>query len=159
MRAEVSADLASNGQIVDQNLVGKWISPMHPEIIKDVPGQCEICGMDLVPAESLGYASASDMQANPPLVIPATAALLTGKRAVVYVEQSATERPTYIGREVVLGPRAGDSYVVESGLSEGELVVVSGNFKIDSALQIQAKPSMMNPEGGGTGGGHDHGSR
>ena len=159
VRAEVSADLASNGQIVDQNLVGKWISPMHPEIIKDVPGQCEICGMDLVPAESLGYASTSDMQANPPLVIPATAALLTGKRAVVYVEQSATERPTYIGREVVLGPRAGDSYVVESGLSEGELVVVSGNFKIDSALQIQAKPSMMNPEGGGTGGGHDHGSR
>ena len=51
------------------------------------------------------------------------------------------------------------SYVVESGLSEGDLVVVSGNFKIDSALQIQAKPSMMNPEGGGSGGGHDHGSR
>jgi len=25
------------------------------------------------------------------------------------------------------------------------LVVVKGNFKIDSALQIQAKPSMMNP--------------
>jgi Cu(I)/Ag(I) efflux system membrane fusion protein len=90
------------------------------------------------------------------LVIPATAALLTGKRAVVYVEQTGAGRPTYVGREVVLGPRAGDSYIVESGLSEGDLVVVSGNFKIDSALQIQAKPSMMNPEGGGSGGGHDH---
>jgi Cu(I)/Ag(I) efflux system membrane fusion protein len=36
--------------------------------------------------------------------------------------------------------------------------VVKGNFKIDSALQIMAKPSMMTPEGGGGGGGHDHGS-
>jgi len=39
--------------------------------------------------------------------------------------------------------------VVERGLAEGERVVVNGNFKIDSALQIQARPSMMLPEGGG----------
>jgi Cu(I)/Ag(I) efflux system membrane fusion protein len=112
--------------------------------------------MDLVPAESLGFASARDGNPDAPLVIPATAALLTGKRAVVYVEQPEAERPTYIGREVVLGPRAGDSYVVKSGLAEGELVVISGNFKIDSALQIQAKPSMMNPDGGKRGGDHSH---
>jgi len=67
-----------------------------------------------------------------------------------------TDRPTYVGREVVLGPRAGEDYVVKSGLKVGDLVVVSGNFKIDSALQIQAKPSMMNPEGGGATGGHNH---
>ena len=41
--------------------------------------------------------------------------------------------------------------------SEGELVVTNGNFKLDSALQISAKPSMMTPEGGGGGGGHHHG--
>src|SRR5690606_14348183 len=29
---------------------------------------------------------------------------------------------------------------------EGDLVVTQGNFQIDSAVQIQAKPSMMNPE-------------
>ena len=46
--------------------------------------------------------------------------------------------------------------MVKHGLSEGELVVTNGNFKLDSALQIQAKPTMMTPEGGG-GGGHDHG--
>jgi YHS domain-containing protein len=34
---------------------------------------------------------------------------------------------------------------VRSGLKEGELVVVKGNFKIDSALQIEARPSMMSP--------------
>ena len=159
VRAEVAAQLARHGRVFDPSLIGKWVSPMHPEIIKDAPGQCDICGMDLVPAETLGYSSVSDVDHGAPLVIPATAPLLTGTRAIVYVEQDGADRPTYVGREVVLGPRAGDSYVVESGLSEGDLVVVSGNFKIDSALQIQAKPSMMNPEGGGSGGGHDHGSR
>jgi Cu(I)/Ag(I) efflux system membrane fusion protein len=91
-----------------------------------------------------------------PLVIPASAPLITGKRAVVYVRLPDRQKPTFAGREVVLGPRAGDFYVVDSGLLEGELVVVKGNFKIDSALQIQAKPSMMNPIGGGSDPGHGH---
>ena len=45
-----------------------------------------------------------------------------------------------------LGPRAGDVYVVLSGLRAGEAVVVSGNMKLDSELQLLARPSMMNPE-------------
>ena len=89
-----------------------------------------------------------------PLVIPASAPLITGKRAVVYLEK---EPGLYEGREVVLGSRAGDFYVVEDGLQEGERVVSHGNFKIDSAIQILARPSMMNPEGGGPVPGHDHG--
>ena len=76
----------------------------------------------------------------------ASAALITGERAVVYVKVPDVEKPSYQGREVVLGPRAGNYYIVKSGLSEGEIVVTKGNFKIDSALQIQAKPSMMSPE-------------
>ena len=79
-----------------------------------------------------------------PLVIPASAPLITGKRAVVYLAVPDREG-VYTGREVVLGPRAGDHYIVKEGLSEGDMVVTNGNFKIDSALQIMAKPSMMNP--------------
>ncbi|MCP4571079.1 MAG: efflux RND transporter periplasmic adaptor subunit [bacterium] len=92
------------------------------------------------------------------LVIPASAPLITGKRAVIYVRLPGREKPTFEGRVVDLGPRVGDHYVVAAGLAEGELVVVNGNFKIDSALQIQARPSMMNPEGGGPTPGHDHGA-
>ena len=128
---------------------------MHPEIIKEQPGQCDICGMALVPASTLGYAPASHSHA--PLVIPTTAPLLTGTRAIVYVELPGEQGPIYEGREVLLGPRAGDVYVVEDGLNEGDLVVTSGNFKIDSALQIRAQPSMMNPTGGHQRTGHDHG--
>ena len=92
-------------------------------------------------------AAAGERGAKAPLVIPATAPLVTGPRAVVYVAVPQKEG-VYEGREVVLGPRAGDFYVVREGLEVGELVVVNGAFKIDSSLQIQGKPSMMAPEGG-----------
>ena len=39
---------------MDSRLAGKWISPMHPEVVKDGPGTCDVCGMDLVPADTLG---------------------------------------------------------------------------------------------------------
>ena len=80
------------------------------------------------------------------LVIPASAPLRTGKRAVVYVHMPDADRPTFEPRSVVLGPRAGDVYVVEDGLAEGEWVVVNGQFKIDSELQIRGRPSMMSAE-------------
>jgi len=146
VRGVVHAQVATSGRVMDPGLAGKWISPMHPEIVKDGPGACDICGMPLVRAEELGYVPAEAKPEDMPLVIPASAPLITGKRAVVYVEVPGAEKPTFEGREVVLGPRAGDFYMVESGLEEGEIVVTSGNFKIDSALQILAKPSMMNPQ-------------
>jgi Cu(I)/Ag(I) efflux system membrane fusion protein len=86
-----------------------------------------------------------------PLVIPASAPLITGKRAVVYVAVP-DKAGAYEGREIVLGAKAGNFYIVKSGLAEGEQVVTKGNFKIDSAVQIVAKPSMMNPSGTATGG-------
>ena len=157
VRASVSARLAMSGKVVvDEELAGKWVSPMHPEVLSDKPGICPVCGMELVKTESLGFASESTEGLQPPIVIPASAVLQTGQRAVVYVEDPNAEKPTYIGREVTLGPRAGEDYIVSSGLSDGELVVVSGNFKIDSALQILAKPSMMNPDGGSSASGHNH---
>lgn len=101
----------------------------------------------------IGHASGKRI---PPLVVPVSAVLKTGKRAVVYIKKPDTEEPVFEGREVELGSRAGDYYIIESGLEEGEEVVVKGNFKIDSAFQIAAKPSMMNPEGGVAITGHEH---
>lgn len=251
VRAVVRPEVAAAGRVIDPSLVGKWISPMHPEIVKEQPGECDICGMALVQAESLGFVAPAANEQGAPLVIPYSAALVTGRRAVVYVElpvmpsgidaahqgvraaadgpdlkplrgafavlSSVLDRPydqpgtpyaqrlwddfavrlaeialsgervssrpeaaelvgrldsemanaheafgplgqpTFEGREIVLGPRAGSHYLVRHGLAEGELVVTQGNFKIDAEIQIQAKPSMMTPEGGGGGGGHNHG--
>ncbi len=144
----VHVQVGIGGRVVEPDLAGKWISPMHPEIIKDEPGACDICGMPLVPIESLGYSTYPEQELAKPLVIPVSAALVTGRRAIVYVEVPAADTPTFEGREIVLGPRAGDYYVVRSGLGLGELIVTHGNFKLDSEIQLQAKPSMMTPDGG-----------
>ncbi|MDQ8198989.1 efflux RND transporter periplasmic adaptor subunit [Pelagicoccus enzymogenes] len=154
-KARAKSQVAQAGSVFEPEFAGKWISPMHPEIVKDGPGHCDICGMDLVPAEELGYVQNPD--AEPPLVIPASAVLRTGKRAVAYIEKPNTSRPTFEGREIELGPRAGEVFVVRSGLAEGDRVVTNGAFKIDSALQIKAKPSMMNPQGDASPPSHHHG--
>lgn len=142
VRGRVHAEMLGEGRIQDRALAGKWISPMHPEIVKDAPGLCDVCGMPLVRAESLGFVGAATEGALP-LVVPATAPLRTGRRALVYVEVPGRAAPTYEGRVVTLGPRAGEYYLVKAGLEVGERVVVEGNFKIDSAVQLLAGPSMM----------------
>ncbi len=86
VHALVRPRVAAGGRVMDPSLAGKWISPMHPEIVKDGPGKCDICGMPLVRAESLGYVAPEMDAKQPPLVIPYLAALVTGTRAVVYVE-------------------------------------------------------------------------
>lgn len=151
--AVVRTRVGDDGAIINDELAGRWISPMHPTIVKDGPGECDICGMALVPAESLGVVGDPAI-ADEPLVIPRSAVLFTGTRSVVYVQVPDAERPSFEGRSVVLGPRAGDFYIVRDGLSRGESVVVNGAFRIDSAMQIAAKPSMMTPGGGGGGNPH-----
>jgi len=142
VRATLRSPLDAHGVPVGPDLAGKWVCPMHPEIVKAGEGACEACGMPLVRAEESGY-GAPGRGAGPPLVIPSSAPLITGRRAVVYV--GTEQEGEYEGREVVLGPRAGDFYIVREGLSEGDTVVVNGNFRIDSALQIMGRPSMMAP--------------
>ncbi len=79
------------------------------------------------------------------ILIPKSSVLWTGKRAVVYVKVQNRETPSFIYRQIVLGPEAGAFYVVAEGLEEGEEIAVNGVFKIDAAAQLQGLPSMMNP--------------
>jgi len=91
------------------------------------------------------------------LVIPRSAVMWTGKRSVVYVRLADEKEPTFKMREITLGPRLGNSYVVVDGLTEGEEIVTEGTFSVDAAAQLEGKPSMMNPVGGTSSAGHDHG--
>ncbi|MEX0724533.1 MAG: efflux RND transporter periplasmic adaptor subunit [Gracilimonas sp.] len=94
------------------------------------------------------------------LLVPRSAVMWTGKRSIVFVDVSQDKSPAFEGREVTLGMRAGDDYVIESGLEAGERVVSNGTFKIDAAAQLSDKLSMMNrePGTGANGAGHDHGN-
>jgi Cu(I)/Ag(I) efflux system membrane fusion protein len=141
VRAIVKAKVTEGGQVVAVDMQGKWICPMHPDIVKNHQAKCDICGMPLVTAESLGFVFSSSHRA--PLVIPATSPLLTGKRAVVYVQLPHRDNPVFQGRDVVLGDNLEQWYIVKDGLKEGERIVTRGAFKLDAELQIRAQTSMM----------------
>ncbi len=140
--AELESEIGKTGKVIKSEWTGKYICPVHPRAdASPIPGVCPDSGMEMRPASSYGYAEGAESE--PPLVIPATAPLITGKRAVVYVAVTESDRPLYELREITLGPRAGDHYVVYEGLKEGERIVTRGAFKIDSAMQILGRPSMM----------------
>ncbi|MDX1940946.1 MAG: efflux RND transporter periplasmic adaptor subunit [Saprospiraceae bacterium] len=77
------------------------------------------------------------------IVIPKSAVLWTGKRSIVYLQDTEATEPTFLLREVMLGPALGDSYVIEQGLEVGDLIVTNGAFSIDAAAQLAGKQSMM----------------
>ena len=89
---------------------------------------------------------AASMQhyADEGVIIPKSAVLWTGKRSVVYVKDDVEEQPTFLLRQITLGPSLPDGYVVLDGLAEGEEIVTNGAFAIDAAAQLDGKRSMMN---------------
>ena len=84
---------------------------------------------------------------NDAIIIPKSAVLWTGKRAVVYVKIPHKETISFVYREIILGQDLGDFYIVKSGLEEGEIVATNGVFRIDASAQLLGQKSMMNPEG------------
>lgn len=136
------ADGGSQGQIYDAELANKWISPRHPHIVESTPGKCRVCGIDLVPASQFGFTSEPSRNGEA-LVVPRSAVLMAGRDSVIYVE---TEPGRFEIRNVVLGGRSGDQIVVLKGLEEGEQVAVSGNFLIDSQMQLAGNPSLIDPK-------------
>ena len=69
------------------------------------------------------------------LAVPAEAILDTGEHQLAFVIKGAG---TFEPRSVVLGPRADGDFAVLSGLTEGEEVVASANFLIDSESRFRS---------------------
>jgi len=139
--ARIQIPIGPQGTVYDEQLAGKWISPMHPQVICDEPGPCPICGMDLVPTSRYGYSN-EPVDRQPSTVIPRSALLMAGKNSVVYVE---TDPGRFEIRTVKLGPILKDKAVVLEGVKPGEMVATSGNFLIDSQMQLAGKPSLIDP--------------
>lgn len=79
------------------------------------------------------------------LLVPDMAILRSGEKTTVFV---ALDGGKFDPRTVTLGPQAeGDMYQVLSGLSEGERIVTSGQFMLDSESQLrEAIQKMLKPK-------------
>jgi len=76
------------------------------------------------------------------LVVPAEAVIRTGTRAVAIVRQGDGR---FEPREVKLGADLGDTLEIAEGLKEGEQVVASGQFLIDSEARLRSVLGSMAP--------------
>ena len=79
------------------------------------------------------------------LVVPSSAVLSTGRRAVIWVE---VKENTFEPRDVVVGSTSeGFTVVLAGGLDEGETVAETGGFLIDSESAL-TQPTAVDPHAG-----------
>lgn len=149
--AVMRAQLLADGAAAPTGAEGHYTCPMHPQVLQKEGGACPICGMDLTQIPPRPAADASSTEA---LAVPHSAVLDSGVRKLVYVERA---KGNFAAVEVTLGPRAGEFYPVFTGLNEGDLVAVRGNFLLDSQFQISGLPSLFYREGQAGAAGHQHG--
>ena len=69
------------------------------------------------------------------ITVPREAVMDTGLRKIVFVQK---DEGSFEPREIQTGLESDDGYQVISGLKEGERIVVSGNFLLDSESRVQA---------------------
>lgn len=82
------------------------------------------------------------------LVIPASTVFQSGTRQIVFLNHgNGSLEP----KEIVVGPRVGDDFVVLKGLEAHQSIVTSANFLIDSESQLQAAAGSFVPPPPGAG--------
>jgi hypothetical protein len=82
------------------------------------------------------------------LAIPASGVFQSGTRQIAFVDHGGGY---FEPRDIVVGARAGDDFVVLKGLKAGERIVTSANFLIDSESQLQAALGSFAPPPPGVG--------
>jgi len=126
-----------NGQVVailpDVDSATRTL-PVRVEI--DNPGSRLVPGMFV----SLSFAA---QETEPQLVVPSEAVIVTGERSVVIV---ARDGDGFDAVDVKLGAESGGKTVVLSGLSEGESIVLSGQFLIDSEASLKSAVSRLSSD-------------
>jgi RND family efflux transporter MFP subunit len=82
------------------------------------------------------------------LAIPASGVFQSGTRQIAFVDHGGGY---FEPRDIEIGARAGDDFVVLKGLEAGEHIVTSANFLIDSESQLQAALGSFAPPPPGAG--------
>jgi Cu(I)/Ag(I) efflux system membrane fusion protein len=157
--ATIRVRLQADGLPEPTGIEGKYICPMHPEIVADAPGRCSICDMALEPVPNQPKPKSPPLaQSSEPtplgkvLAVRSSAVLDTGRRQIAYRQ---TKDGAFELVDVQLGPRAesdqeGQSigyYPLLGGLRAGDRVVIRGGFMLDSQRQIEGMPSLLYAQG------------
>ena len=89
-----------------------------------------------------------DLPLGDQLAIPASGVFQSGTRQIAFVDHGGGY---FEPRDIEVGARAGDDFVVLKGLKAGERIVTSANFLIDSESQLAAALGSFAPPPPGVG--------
>lgn len=162
--ARIRVNLLKDGTPEPTGLEGKFICPMHPEIVELESGPCNLCEMplekvplfsrSLIKKQTNGEETTKAITMIPrekkpgALSIRSSAVLDLGRRKITY--RKSPEGFQLV--ELRLGPLAeghddqgnpAHYFPVLEGLEEKDQVVVRGGFLLDSQQQIQGMPSLL----------------
>jgi len=87
------------------------------------------------------------------LTVPESAVVTTGTRDIAFVDRG---EGYFEPRELKLGIRLPDRFEVIDGLAEGEPVLISGNFLVDSESKLKAALAAAGTDKAGAASGHSH---
>jgi Cu(I)/Ag(I) efflux system membrane fusion protein len=127
-----------------------FIAPTLDPVTRTLAARLEIPNPDLQLKPGM-YATATLQYAHgEKLAVPAAAVIFTGTRVVAFRDAGGGRLAP---AELKLGVRSGDYYEVLAGLDEGDPVVISANFLVDSESSMKAALEPLK-NGGGTQPGH-----
>ena len=115
--------------------VAQWLPDVDP-VTRTLPVRIEIDNHDrkLAPGMFVTIRFAAE-PGEPQLFVPSEAVIVTGERTVVVVTR---EGGGFDVAEVTTGVEIGDRTAILSGLAEGQSIVLSGQFLIDSEASLQS---------------------
>jgi Cu(I)/Ag(I) efflux system membrane fusion protein len=119
-----------------------YVAPTVEEKTRTVKVRVEVKnrGEDLKPGMFADVLLESDL--GPGLVVPDNAVINAGQRLLVFLD---LEGGRLEPREVQTGARIGEGFEVLSGLAEGDRVVTSANFLVDSESSLKAALASLSP--------------
>ena len=120
------------------------IAPTVDEKTRTIKVRIEVAnqGEELKPDMFADVLLESDL--GPGLVVPADAVINAGQKLLVFLDRDGGRLEP---REVETGARIGDGFLVLSGLVEGDRVVTSANFLLDSESSLRAALATLAPGG------------
>lgn len=121
-----------------------WIAPMVDEKTRTVKVRVEVENAD----EQLKPEMFADVWLRVPagraVVIPEGSVIRSGERNLVFVDEG---QGRFAPREVRLGRKGASGVEVQAGLAEGERVITSANFLLDSESSLKAALAAMTRPG------------
>ena len=141
---EFEAPLVKEGQEARINLTydsgrtyeGKiqYIYPSVGQDTRTVRLQLEFPNPDLKLKPGMYVDVEITVDAGEGLTVPRSAVLTTGTRHLVFVDRG---NGRFEPRDITIATRSNEYFLVSEGLAEGEVVVTSANFLIDSEAQMR----------------------